>query len=300
MRTEDVSMFCRICELGSFTKAAEVLYASRNKCMRTVDSLEAELGCQLLERSPKGIKPTEQGEQFYTHAVQSEKRFKKMFLDLHSNDSINTIRFGYSGFSADKYIASVCAKKFSDQNPLVKVSDVQVDRNNAFSLLKNGTVDVLFAMLPQEKSELRTTQLTSFEYILLMNRNNDYYPENKILPLDVVKSIPLIFTMFSETPIMVFRSYLKEDFSDNIVYRTNDIGLIYRLVAENAGSAVLIVSDGKMGEAYSSDISMVSIEPKIKCPFGLIYTAEFEDKNGKFIEYMAENFAKEFYKRKKY
>src|SRR4051794_36901034 len=53
--------FLAVAREGSFSRAADVLHVAQPAVSRQVALLEAELGVQLLERGPGGVKPTDAG-----------------------------------------------------------------------------------------------------------------------------------------------------------------------------------------------------------------------------------------------
>ena len=60
----------RIVDLGSFSRAAGVLHIAQSALSQHVATLESELGAELLERSTRGVRPTEAGRTLYQHAQQ--------------------------------------------------------------------------------------------------------------------------------------------------------------------------------------------------------------------------------------
>lgn len=61
---DDILAFVRVVELGSLTRAAEQLGLSKSMVSRRLDRLEGALDVKLLQRSTRGIKPTEAGRKF--------------------------------------------------------------------------------------------------------------------------------------------------------------------------------------------------------------------------------------------
>lgn len=51
-----------VAELGSFRRASDRLHVAQPSLTRAVQQLEAELGCALLLRSPRGVAPTQEGD----------------------------------------------------------------------------------------------------------------------------------------------------------------------------------------------------------------------------------------------
>ncbi|MET3480488.1 LysR family transcriptional regulator [Variovorax atrisoli] len=63
-----VHAFVRITELGSFTRAAEVMQTTQAGISQKLKRLEDRLGCRLLERTPRHVELSAQGAAFLAHA----------------------------------------------------------------------------------------------------------------------------------------------------------------------------------------------------------------------------------------
>ena len=58
-------IFYHAAKYGSFTQAARILSSNQPNITRAMNSLEAQLGCKLFERTAKGVTLTEEGRYFY-------------------------------------------------------------------------------------------------------------------------------------------------------------------------------------------------------------------------------------------
>ena len=65
MNLNDLTVFMRVVEDGSFTAAAERLALPKSSLSRTVSRLEAHLGVRLLQRTTRSLHLTDAGRQFY-------------------------------------------------------------------------------------------------------------------------------------------------------------------------------------------------------------------------------------------
>jgi DNA-binding transcriptional LysR family regulator len=63
-----IRAFIRIAELGSFTRAAESMRTTQAAISLKLKRLEARLGCQLIERTPRYVQLSAQGAAFFEHA----------------------------------------------------------------------------------------------------------------------------------------------------------------------------------------------------------------------------------------
>lgn len=69
MTLEQLRLFVRVVQAGSFTRAADTLDTQKSHVSRVVAQLEAELGAQLLERTTRTLSVTEIGREFFERAV---------------------------------------------------------------------------------------------------------------------------------------------------------------------------------------------------------------------------------------
>lgn len=68
MNLRRLKYFVKIVDIGSLTQAAEVLHIAQPALSQQVATLEGELNQQLLNRTRRGVTPTEAGKILYTHA----------------------------------------------------------------------------------------------------------------------------------------------------------------------------------------------------------------------------------------
>jgi len=61
-------LFATVARTGSFSRAVEFLHISQPAISKSVRDFEAQVGCRLLDRGPKGVRPTREGEALARHA----------------------------------------------------------------------------------------------------------------------------------------------------------------------------------------------------------------------------------------
>lgn len=69
MELSSLSVFVKVVQTGSFTRAADQLRSQKAHISRVVSQLEAELGARLLERTTRSLSLTEVGREFFERAV---------------------------------------------------------------------------------------------------------------------------------------------------------------------------------------------------------------------------------------
>jgi LysR family transcriptional regulator, nitrogen assimilation regulatory protein len=69
MNLRQLECFVRVVEVGSMTRAAEILHLAQPALGAHIKRLEAELGLPLLVRHSRGVEPTKAGRKLHSHAV---------------------------------------------------------------------------------------------------------------------------------------------------------------------------------------------------------------------------------------
>ncbi|MGN1249369.1 MAG: LysR family transcriptional regulator [Candidatus Spyradocola sp.] len=77
MNDRQIRAFLAVSRQGSFSRAAEGLYLSKQGVIKQVDALEKELGFRLLLRGPSGVTLTPAGQEFAQHAARLTARMER-------------------------------------------------------------------------------------------------------------------------------------------------------------------------------------------------------------------------------
>jgi DNA-binding transcriptional LysR family regulator len=99
-------LFATVARAGSFSKAAEILHLSQPSISKGVRDFELQLGCRLLDRTPRGVKPTREGLALMRHAdtlFAAERAAEEELRALRNLDS-GSLRIGASTTIATYFI----------------------------------------------------------------------------------------------------------------------------------------------------------------------------------------------------
>ena len=91
-------LFSAVARTGSFSRAAELLHISQPAISKGVRDFELQVGCRLLDRTPKGVRPTREGLALARHAetlFAVERAAEDELLSLRNLDS-GSLRVGAS------------------------------------------------------------------------------------------------------------------------------------------------------------------------------------------------------------
>ena len=100
MNDQVLKNFIKVCEIGSFRKAADDMYMTTSALIKQINKLEDSLGVQLFVRGKHGIIMTKEGEVFYQDAKFIVNYYDNSVRKIREINAINEneviIRIGYS------------------------------------------------------------------------------------------------------------------------------------------------------------------------------------------------------------
>lgn len=114
--------FVTLCELRSFARAAPALKLSQPALSRSIQSLERQIGSQLVVRAPSGVTPTDVGRVLAQRAREILQLSEDLDRDLMLK---STLRSGHVAVGAGPYPAETvfvaALSRFVSEHPLVQV-----------------------------------------------------------------------------------------------------------------------------------------------------------------------------------
>lgn len=127
MDTRRLQTFVRIVEIGSLTRAADVLHVAQPALSQQISALEAELGQRLLTRSKQGVHPTEAGAALYRHAQVILKQVSDAVAEvgLSGREVAGHVSLGLAPYSSANLIALPLLRAVRSRYPriVLRVTD---------------------------------------------------------------------------------------------------------------------------------------------------------------------------------
>ncbi|MFT5881108.1 MAG: DNA-binding transcriptional LysR family regulator [Moritella sp.] len=162
----DIRAFVTIAEQGSFTKAAEVLQASRAHLSRQLAQLESQLGVQLIIRTTRAQRLTPVGEQFFQQCLASLQTIDQAVIAAKDDTAHlqGDIRINCVGGVIGE---DILAKILSDFNLQYPDINVELDFSSQRVDLIAGAFDLVVRMGELEDSGLVGRRLTDIKVKVL-------------------------------------------------------------------------------------------------------------------------------------
>ena len=177
MTFNQLHYFLEVYSLKSIKKAAEKMYISTQGLSKTIIQLENELENTLFDRTGSSLVPTAYADELYIHAYQIISSYqtitkKKLFAG-----------HGVTLYVADgimQYLMPGFLKAFFAQFPMVTLNIQSVTCRTANELLKTGEGEMALLLKKNDEPELENIYLGSYDFCIIMNKNNPLAYKDKI------------------------------------------------------------------------------------------------------------------------
>ncbi len=194
-------IFYYAAKYGSFSRAAEVLFKGQPNITKTINNLEAQLGCKLFIRTNKGITLTQEGEMLYRHA---EIAFENLSMAEEQIISERNLDGGLISVAATEialYGSLIFAiTEFNRDFPSVKFRIANCTSPTSIEAVKNGTADFAVVTLNDKIDDIfRITKIRDYREILCCKKGFAYDSKNIFAsPLISVNRSSYTYKFFSE------------------------------------------------------------------------------------------------------
>ena len=287
MTIQQIKNFIIIVDTGSFTKAEDLTFLSKQALKKQIDSLEDELQFRLITRNSKGIYLTEAGETFYNASVKSMKALDSLINECRTiSHKIEQLNIGNP--SHPKLLLGKVFLEFARRYPGVH-QNILVVTKDVSQMVLNGQLDlaefvyrpelipegilykcitdlhyscIMLASHPLADRELITIpDLIPYELGITATKHNEMLDLLQTYPQAVIKkysdsSFRTIENVCYNQGIFLTKSYYSDQFTP-LISRTLETdlkfecGVIYR---ENPSRAVQNFLD-LIDEIFSADDS---------------------------------------------
>ncbi len=160
MELRQLRYFVSIVDLGSFTKAAEVLFITQPTLSWNIRKLEEEFGVTLLDRHFNGVQLTEMGTILYEGSRRNLDLVDSLQSHMHNETRRipQEITLGISGIASLNYMARI--EQFNKDNQPLEIKQVIAGSNYIQEHVMNGDMDVGIVVSPEKRDHLKVNKIT--------------------------------------------------------------------------------------------------------------------------------------------
>ena len=230
--------FLKIAEVGSFTKAANLLGYTQPALSQMIASLEKELSMKLLCRSRRGVRLTPEGEKMFVPIREAVTQFElmKQTADELCGLDTGTVRIGTVS-SISCHLLPAVIKEFWKAHPNIELILHQGDYSSIQELVQTGVVDFGFVN-PNAVADLETVAVIRADEFRAVLPRGHALAQRRSVTLEELSKEPLILLeegSYSE-PLEAFGA---AGITPNIRLRAHDDYSIMSMVEQGLGFSIL-------------------------------------------------------------
>lgn len=255
----------KVVEVGSFTKAAELLDYTQPALSQMIASLEKELGLKMLYRSRYGIRLTPEGERLYPDVQSAVRQYEAMRRTADGIRGLDSgvVRIGTVSSVSCHWLPGVI-RAFWQAHPNIQIVLHQGDYTSIPEWVRTGAVDFGFAS-PHAVMGMETTVVKSGEFRAVLPKDHPLAGRGS-LTLGELAEEPLLLLeegMYSE-PMEAFHA---AGITPNVRLRVHDDYSILSMVEQGLGVSILTEL---VLHKTSYEVTALPIEPAIIRTMGII------------------------------
>jgi LysR family nitrogen assimilation transcriptional regulator len=262
MNVRQLRYFLQIAELGSVTRAAEVLHIAQPALSRQMRSLEEDLDATLLHRSERGITLTEAGECLRASAVELLRHFDRVRSEVRdrSGDASGELTIALPP-SMSELLAFPAIQRFrtSFPNVLLRVFEGSSGVLDAWSMVAQGRADLAVVASGEPLASLDAFPFIE-EPMCLIGPPGSGLSMDKPLTLEDLVDRPMVAMSRPNVGRMIVESAMAErNFRLDVAMEVNTRQLVLKAVESGLGFTTLPLCSG-IDLLERGAISMAPIE----------------------------------------
>ena len=244
-------IFCKVAELGSFTRAAESCGYSQSAISQNIKALEQETGVSLLSRRKDGMQLTADGRDFFPYlqavwqAEQALERRRQETMGLKNS----VIRIG-TFTSVSRNLLPPKMKAFKARYPDVRFVLRQGEYTSIPQWIRQGEID--FGFVNQDAVDSMDTRLLYEDHMLAVLPQGHPLEQKPVIPLKELSREPLILLDEGDHSVLL-DAFRQAGQTPNIAYEVYDDYSILSMVRQGLGISVLYE---KVVSGFESGLSL--------------------------------------------
>lgn len=291
MNIYNLASFMEIINENSISKAASNLHMTQSALSQQLKSIEKDLNCQLVERSNKGVVPTEAGNIVF--------KYSEIFLELYENmvkeieDSkrveLKEIKIASSN-SVCEYLIPCTLYTYRRKDENIKFTTRCDYTKNVIEAVKSYRSDVGFITMKIEDPNLNCIKLQDHELVIIYSPDNENMMDDIKLK-DLANMGLIIGPEESGIRKVIENTFEANGISFKDIYIRMELGSMEAIktsVIENHGISIVPYATVKK-ELYTNSLMIKKIDGlNLKCDICLIYLKnhKYDQHIQRFIQYM--------------
>lgn len=257
--------FCLLAKTLNFSKTAERMYITQPAFSRMIESLENELGCQLIIRDRVNPKLTASGEKVLRHMERMYAEYEALIDTTRNQDSNSSeITIGVMEAGLTDQVRDML-KRYSAEYPAIRVSFREVAEIEVFEQIQAGKIDcAIVAHFPAMYHDRMTGRIIQQARICAVVNKADPLADHSELHVKDLKDGSFIIVDNDKSELgynSIMSLCLASGYSPRITRRENSITTALSAVDLNYGCMILTDSLRHLAGSDTVFIPLADAEP---------------------------------------
>lgn len=238
MNIKQLRIFARVCDTGSFTKAADSLYMTQQAVSHSISTLERSLNCVFFQRNSNPLKLTKDGEFLYKHCQNLLHEDDLLEYKMaHRDDEAKTLHVGY-GFGMLRNLPKDIFSAFQRRYPNYRLIGTELLNLTCEERVKAEELDVGFTIGPIDENEFVSYLLFQDRFVAVME---NWHPlaQKRLININDLRDQSIICNSGkNRNSLITFCE--KAGFHPNIIHCCTDI-ISQMYLCQNSSNIVITV-----------------------------------------------------------
>lgn len=230
--------FLRIVELGSFTEAARACGLTQPALSQQIARLEAQLGCPVLERLGRRVRPTDAGERLRRQAERIVALVDGAIREVKDDGATGTVSVAAIPTIAPYFLPGVL-RRFREQCPSARIEVHEETTETLVRRCQHGEIDLGILALPVAVRHLELDPLFDEELLVVMPAGHPL-ADRPSLPLIDVQAEPFVMLEEAHCLSEQIQAFCRQRRLEPIATgRVHQLATIQELVALGQGISLI-------------------------------------------------------------
>lgn len=232
-------------QIGTFSKAADMLNISQPSLSQYIKNIEKQIGMPLFERTNGEVRLTDAGQIYIDvgrRILDLEHQMENQLSDIAEYRS-GTISVGISPYRSVHFMPSIL-KKFDEMYPGIKLIVKERSGKELIKSAERGEFDICIIALPVDDEKFTIIPIHREEIVIAVNRNSELYTKlSKESVLDSSRRYPVVdINLINNENFAMLSEYMPmRAVTDQIIMRNKVI--INEKVEVSSNEALLSIVD---------------------------------------------------------
>lgn len=264
MNLRQLTYFRAVVDHGSLAAAADMLHVAQPNLSVAIKQLEAEWGVVLFERAGRGLVVTDTGRTLYERAAELLSSASALEQEMRAIGRGFTTRLSVGFTQISVEIATTMVSRMREEGSAVSFSLHQGEPRLLETMVETRQLDFAVTHLPVANPALGVETLAPMSIVLLTHDDDDRWPTNTPITLDMLGDVPLILLRRRSGPGIYERildAFAEAGIACSVVADSTDLAAVHSLVEQGVGLGLLPVHQLQTPRAGFSTYPVALLSP---------------------------------------